>query len=105
VFLGALWELDDVKWEKVMILYLKDDIKLKKSLLYKYVYKNNVINQFSALWFEIEQSVFNLKVRQQWSVISIISVLCRLFETYIHQIWVFRSVKTVKSYLTLSLMI
>ncbi len=32
-----------------MILYLKDDIKLKKSLLYKYVYKNNVINQFSAL--------------------------------------------------------
>ncbi len=29
-----------------MILYLKDDIKLKKSLLYKYVYKNNVMNQF-----------------------------------------------------------
>ena len=86
MFLGALWELDDVKWEKVMILYLKDDIKLKKSLLYKYVYKNNVINQFSALWFEIEQFIFDLKVKQWWSVISTVSVLCRLFETYTHWI-------------------
>ncbi len=38
----------------------------------------------TALWFEIEQSIFSLKVKQQQSVISMISVLCRLFETYVH---------------------
>ena len=37
-----------------------------------------------ALQFEIEQLIFNLKVRQQQSVISTVSVLCKLFETYIH---------------------
>jgi len=44
VFLGALWELDDVKWKKVMILYLKDDTESEKSLLCKHVCKNNVTN-------------------------------------------------------------
>jgi len=29
-----------------MILYLKDDTESEKSLLYKYVCKNNVMNQF-----------------------------------------------------------
>jgi len=58
----------------------------------------------TALQFEIEQLIFDLKVRQQWSIISTVSVLCRLFETYIHWIWTFRSVKTAKSHLTLSLM-
>ncbi len=38
----------------------------------------------TVLWFEIEQLIFNLKVRQQQSIISTISVLCRLFKTYIH---------------------
>ena len=38
----------------------------------------------TALQFEIEQLIFNLKVRQQWSVISTVSVLCRLFKTYVH---------------------
>jgi len=46
VFLNALWELDNVKWEKAMILYLKDNIESEKSLLYKYICKNNVTNQF-----------------------------------------------------------
>jgi len=58
----------------------------------------------TALQFEIEQFIFDLKVRQQQSVISTVSVLCRLFETYIHWIWVSRSVRTAKSHLTLSLM-
>ncbi len=38
----------------------------------------------TALQFEIEQSVFNLKVRWQQSVIFTVLVLCELFETYIH---------------------
>jgi len=38
----------------------------------------------TALWFEIEQSVFNLKIKQQQNVISTVLVLCRLFKTYIH---------------------
>jgi len=59
----------------------------------------------TALWFEIEQLIFDLKIRQQQSVISTVLVLCRLFETYIHWIWAFKSVKTAKSHLTLSLMI
>ncbi len=46
MFLDVLWELDDVKWKKAMILYLKDNTELKKSLLCKYVYKNDVMNQF-----------------------------------------------------------
>jgi len=29
-----------------MILYLKDDTESEKSLLHKYIYKNNVMNQF-----------------------------------------------------------
>jgi len=29
-----------------MILYLKDDTESEKSLLHKYVYKNNVTDQF-----------------------------------------------------------
>jgi len=44
VFLNALWELDDVKWEKVIILYLEDNTESEKSLLCKYVYKNDVTN-------------------------------------------------------------
>ncbi len=59
----------------------------------------------TALWFGIEWLIFDLKVKWWQSVISTVSVLCRLFETYIHQIWAFRSVKTAKSHLTLSLMI
>ncbi len=58
----------------------------------------------TALWFRIKQSVFDSKVKQQQSVISTVSVSCRLFETYVHQIWAFRSVKTAKSHLTSSLM-
>ncbi len=46
VFLDALWRLDNVKWKKVMILYLKDDIESEKSLLCKHVCKNNVTDQF-----------------------------------------------------------
>jgi len=46
VFLNVLWRLDNVKWKKVMILYLKDNTESKKSLFYKYVCKNDVINQF-----------------------------------------------------------
>ncbi len=57
----------------------------------------------TALQFRIEQSVFDLKVRQQQSVISTVSVLCRLFKTYIHWIWASRSAETAKSHLTLSL--
>ncbi len=37
-----------------------------------------------ALQFEIEQLIFNLKVRQQWSIISTVLVLCELFEIYVH---------------------
>ena len=44
VFLDVLWRLDDVKWKKAMILYLKDDTESEKSLLCKYVCKNNVMN-------------------------------------------------------------
>ncbi len=40
----------------------------------------------ATLWFEIKQSVFNSKVKQQQSIISIVLVLCRLFETYIYWI-------------------
>ncbi len=40
----------------------------------------------TTLWFEIKQSVFNSKVKQQQSIISIVLVLCRLFETYIYWI-------------------
>jgi len=58
----------------------------------------------AVLWFEIEQFIFDLKVKQWWSVISTVSVLCRLFETYTHWIWAFRSAETAKSHLTLSLM-
>ena len=58
----------------------------------------------AALQFEIEWSVFDLKIRQQQSIISTVSVLCRLFETYIHWIQTSRSVRTAKSHLTLSLM-
>jgi len=58
----------------------------------------------TALQFRIEQSVFDLKVRQQQSVIFTVSVLCELFETYAHQIWAFRSIRTAKSHLTSSLM-
>jgi len=45
-FLNVLQELDNVKWEKAMILYLKDDIESEKSLLCKHVCKNDVMNQF-----------------------------------------------------------
>jgi len=58
----------------------------------------------TALWFRIKQFIFDLKVKWQQSVISTVSVLCRLFKTYIHWIWAFRSVRTAKSHLTLSLM-
>ena len=58
----------------------------------------------TTLWFEIEWLIFDSKVRQQWSVISTVSVLCRLFKTYIHWIWASRSAETAKSHLTLSLM-
>ncbi len=37
-----------------------------------------------ALQFEIKQLIFDLKVRQQWSIISTVSVLCKLFEIYAH---------------------
>jgi len=57
VFLNALWKLDNVKWKKMMILYLKDDIESKKSLLYKYVYENNVMNQF---WLHYDLKLNNL---------------------------------------------
>ncbi len=33
-----------MKWKKAIILYLKDDIESEKSLLYKYIYKNDVTN-------------------------------------------------------------
>ncbi len=46
VFLDALWRLDNVKWKKAMILYLKDDTESEKSLLCKHVCKNNVADQF-----------------------------------------------------------
>jgi len=46
VFLNVLWELNNVKWEKAIILYLKDNTESEKSLFYKYIYKNNVMNQF-----------------------------------------------------------
>jgi len=38
----------------------------------------------TALWFGIEQLIFDLKVKQQQSIISTVSVLCKLFEIYIH---------------------
>ncbi len=57
MFLNALWKLDNVKWKKMMILYLKDDIESKKSLLYKYVYENNVMNQF---WLHYDLKLNNL---------------------------------------------
>ena len=38
----------------------------------------------TTLWFEIEQLIFNLKIKQQQSVISTVLVLCRLFKIYIH---------------------
>jgi len=53
----------------------------------------------TALWFEIEQLIFNSKVRQQQSVISTVSVLCRLFETYAHQIWAHSTTKQSSLYL------
>jgi len=46
VFLDVLWRLDDVKWKKAMILYLKDDTESEKPLLCKHVCKNDVMNQF-----------------------------------------------------------
>jgi len=33
-----------------MILYLKDDTESEKSLLCKYVYENNVMNQFQLCY-------------------------------------------------------
>ncbi len=58
----------------------------------------------AALQFRIKWLIFDSKVKQQQSTISTVSVLCRLFETYAHQIWASRSVKTARSHLTSSLM-
>jgi len=60
VFLDALWKLDNVKWKKVIILYLKDDIESEKSLLCKYVCKNDVVNQF---WLH-----YNLKLNNSYLI-------------------------------------
>jgi len=43
-----------------MILYLKDDTESEKSLLYKYVYKNDVMNQF--------QLYYNLKLNNLYLI-------------------------------------
>jgi len=57
VFLDALWELNDVKWKKAMILYLKDNIEFEKSLLCKHVCKNDEMNQF---WLHYNSELNNL---------------------------------------------
>ncbi len=53
----------------------------------------------AALWFGIEQLIFDLKVKWWWSAISTVSVLCRLFETYVHQIWAHSTTKQSSLYL------
>ncbi len=60
VFLDTLWRLDNVKWKKAMMLYLKDNIESEKSLLCKHVYKNDVMNQF---WLH-----YNLKLNDLYLI-------------------------------------
>jgi len=53
----------------------------------------------TALWFRIKQLIFDLKVRQWQSAISTVSVLCKLFKIYAHQIWAYSTTKQSSLYL------